>query len=185
MQKKTKSSDDISPLDRLMKILGMVDRKFWVSKGMDDSPLKSVDPTDTEFQDISASFRLTIPSASVDEIHRVENIMLHEGFSVLCHNVQKQVSASGIYANEPLVRLLFHGTNKSALDSVVHQGFLPMLAGTNVGAIYGNGTYFARDASYSDSYACSLPSGQKQVKSEGQPSLNLRLPCTVSCILHI
>jgi poly [ADP-ribose] polymerase 7/11/12/13 len=38
-----------------------------------------------------------------------------------------------------------------------------MLAGTTTGAIYGNGSYFARDAVYSKDYACSLPSGQRKM----------------------
>ena len=47
---------------------------------------------------------------------------------------------------------------------LVLAGFLPLLAGTAVGAIWGDGTYFARDAKYSDGgYANTLPNGQKQM----------------------
>ncbi len=35
--------------------------------------------------------------------------------------------------------------------------------GTTTGAIYGDGTYFARDSSYSLDYALPLASGQKQM----------------------
>ena len=70
-------------------------------------------------------------------------------------------------------------------------GFLPLLAGTATGAIYGDGTYFARDASYSHNYASRLPSGQRQMlvvdvvvgrSTPGQqgmkmcPVVNLRVP---------
>ncbi len=34
--------------------------------------------------------------------------------------------------------------------------------GTAVGAIHGEGTYFARDAKYSDDYACTLANGNKK-----------------------
>ena len=63
-------------------------------------------------------------------------------------------------------RLLFHGTSavEAIVNSVDGHGFLPLLAGTSTGAIWGNGTYFARDAKYSDDYARSLGgSGQKQM----------------------
>lgn len=62
--------------------------------------------------------------------------------------------------------MLFHGT--TAIESIVNStdghGFLPLLTGTAVGGLFGDGTYFARDAKYSDAYARTLPSdtGQKQ-----------------------
>ena len=38
-----------------------------------------------------------------------------------------------------------------------------VLAGTSTGSIWGNGTYFARDARYSNDYARTLASGDKQM----------------------
>ena len=147
-----------------------VERYFWQSeekKGQDNPPIRPVDPMSQEFMAISAMFRLTLPDASVKKIDRVENGQLHEEFCTKRHTVRKDIEKLGECAQEPHVQkeplLLFHGTN--ALDCIVCQGFLPMLAGTNVGAIYGNGAYFARDASYSDIYAHSLPNGLKQVKA--------------------
>ena len=52
----------------------------------------------------------------------------------------------------------------TTVDSIVNAdtiGFQPLLAGTSTGAIYGDGTYFGRDASYSDIFAGVLPTGQK------------------------
>jgi hypothetical protein len=49
------------------------------------------------------------------------------------------------------------------VNSVDGHGFLPMLAGTSTGSIWGNGTYFARDARYSNDYARTLPSGDKKM----------------------
>ena len=62
--------------------------------------------------------------------------------------------------------LLFHGTSavEAIVNLVARHGFLPLLAGTSTGAIWGNGTCFARDAKYSDDYARSLGgSGRKQM----------------------
>jgi hypothetical protein len=62
-------------------------------------------------------------------------------------------------------QILFHGTQ--AVDAIINSddgnGFLPLLAGTSTGALHGDGTYFARDAHYSHTYANTLPNGQKQM----------------------
>ena len=53
------------------------------------------------------------------------------------------------------VRWLFHGTGQENIEHIVNSqatGYLPMLAGSAVGAMWGNGTYFARDAKYSHDY---------------------------------
>ena len=62
-------------------------------------------------------------------------------------------------------QMLFHGTNavEAIVNSVGGHGFLPMLAGTSTGAIWGDGTYFARDAGYSNYYARTLASGDKHM----------------------
>jgi hypothetical protein len=107
----------------------------------------------------------------VDSIHRIENGLLHEMFLLAVTNVEKQArnatQTGTSSALGSLRRELFHGTTPNALQMIINStdgnGFLPLLAGSAVGAIYGDGTYFARDAKYSDSYAQTLPSGQKQM----------------------
>jgi len=161
-----KPADGVS----LQWLLGLDARGCWKSRGragLDDQRLFSVDVRDNEFRAIAKEFLRTLPSASVDAIQRVENGPQHELYSVHRRNVERDVAAVGIRAQGPLVRLLFHGTSESAVESIVNAdtaGFLPLLSGTATGALWGDGTYFARDASYSDAYACRLLSGQKQVK---------------------
>jgi len=46
-------------------------------------------------------------------------------------------------------------TKQETIEHIVNSqatGYLPMLAGSVVGAIWGNGTYFARDANYNHDY---------------------------------
>eukprot|EP00291_Cryptomonas_curvata_P019058 CAMPEP_0172174816 /NCGR_PEP_ID=MMETSP1050-20130122/13879_1 /TAXON_ID=233186 /ORGANISM="Cryptomonas curvata, Strain CCAP979/52" /LENGTH=319 /DNA_ID=CAMNT_0012846843 /DNA_START=27 /DNA_END=981 /DNA_ORIENTATION=- len=62
-------------------------------------------------------------------------------------------------------RWLFHGPGTlndpaqpqqqggDPLQCIVEEGFQPLLAGSRTGAVYGAGTYFARDSAYSDGYA--------------------------------
>ena len=50
---------------------------------------------------------------------------------------------------------LFHDTEQETIDKIVNTqvtGYLPMLSGSEVGAIWGSSTYFARDAQYSHTY---------------------------------
>lgn len=57
-------------------------------------------------------------------------------------------------------RLLWHGSRTVTqppadpiYTCIARDGFKPLLSGTKTGAIWGDGTYFARDASYSHDYA--------------------------------
>ncbi|XP_074973607.1 protein mono-ADP-ribosyltransferase PARP12-like isoform X2 [Phalacrocorax aristotelis] len=55
-------------------------------------------------------------------------------------------------------RLLFHGTNVSHVPAICEQNFDWRICGTH-GTMYGKGSYFARDASYSHDY-CSSHNGR-------------------------
>ncbi|KAH3804246.1 hypothetical protein DPMN_132528 [Dreissena polymorpha] len=57
-------------------------------------------------------------------------------------------------ANE---KILFHGTKPDVIHTACTQNLDIRLAGTNVGAILGNGIYFASTAKMSDSYATPDP----------------------------
>jgi hypothetical protein len=53
---------------------------------------------------------------------------------------------------ERFMRQIFHGTspdNTAAIVKSMTAGYLPYLAGSAVGAIWGDGTYFTHDARYS------------------------------------
>ncbi|XP_033102427.1 uncharacterized protein LOC117105410 [Anneissia japonica] len=48
---------------------------------------------------------------------------------------------------------LFHGTTEESVDDICRENFDFRLSGTRAGAVYGQGAYFARKASYSNHYA--------------------------------
>ena len=50
-------------------------------------------------------------------------------------------------------RRLFHGTQLQYLDPILKQGFDWRISGSSTGTMYGKGSYFARDSSYSTRYA--------------------------------
>ena len=161
------------PGGSIQSLLGLDGRGRWQSRdraGLDANRLFPVADGSEEFRTIADEFSRTLPTMSVDEIERVENGPLHELYSVHRRNVERDVeavkSSLGGVRQGHLVQLLFHGTSEAAVQSIVNSdtaGFLPLLSGTTTGALWGDGTYFARDASYSDAYACRLSSGQKLV----------------------
>ena len=59
-------------------------------------------------------------------------------------------------ANE---QILFHGTPARSVEPIQHQNIDPLLAGSNVGAIWGRGAYFAVEAKHSDNYATASDEG--------------------------
>lgn len=139
--------------DDLAHRLGLNQRVHWQSlgkRGRDTQLLFEV--TTLEHMMVEDMFGRTMPGIVVDKIQRVENGDLHECFGVR----RRQCPVA--------LRVLFHGAgSEEANKSIMENGFQPTLSGTRVGQIYGAGTYFARDASYSHSYASALPSGQRQM----------------------
>ena len=140
-------------------------RDNWAStnkKGTDPNKLFAVGLGSAEFWAIATEFSKTLPQLEIDTIERVENGYQHEMFTVFAKGVEQAVGAQ--YDARTMRRLLFHGTD--AVDLIVNAptaGFLPLLAGSTTGALYGDGTYFARDAQYSHNYARRLATGQRQM----------------------
>ena len=58
-------------------------------------------------------------------------------------------------------RDLFHGTDPKYVDIICKQNLDFRLAGGRFGTLYGQGSYFARDAEYADKFASSDDDGNK------------------------
>ena len=58
---------------------------------------------------------------------------------------------------------LYHGTSSDLVDVIAADNFDFRMAGERVGALYGNGAYFASTAKYSDLYASKDQSGLKSM----------------------
>lgn len=56
---------------------------------------------------------------------------------------------------------LYHGTSPDIVQFIVHDNFDFRIAGSRVGALYGDGSYFATTAKYSDLYASTDEDGCK------------------------
>ncbi|NXL95214.1 PAR12 polymerase, partial [Alectura lathami] len=107
--------------------------------------LIDLDSSSDEYKKVKVDFQRTLPKTVIQRICRVQNPTLWEVYQWQKEQMQK---SNGGKTDE---RFLFHGTSKKHVDAICHQNFDWRICGLN-GTVYGKGSYFARDASYSDNY---------------------------------
>ncbi|NXF24832.1 PAR14 polymerase, partial [Rhodinocichla rosea] len=119
---------------------------------MENEQLKIVElkPDSREYKDVQGRFLQTCQLFRIEKIERVQNQYLWKNYQIKkCEIDKKNVNKN----NE---RLLFHGTSQESLTLINKKGFNRSFAGMH-GASFGNGTYFAVNASYSASDFYSRP----------------------------
>ncbi|XP_052771707.1 protein mono-ADP-ribosyltransferase PARP14-like [Mya arenaria] len=125
--------------------------------------LVEIKPDEKQFKDIEARFMTEVKngqyanspghkydknSMKVVKIERIQNKALYQQYQAKKSFLQEQKPI--LPPNMPLERELWHGTNEAAMDSIICHGFNRSYAGDNAGKPwYGQGVYFASDASYS------------------------------------
>lgn len=72
--------------------------------------------------------------------------------------MKSEMTSNGYDANE---RYLFHGTKGESVEGICKKNFDWRMSGTATGAVYGEGTYFATDASKSHKYTRPDSSGYR------------------------
>ncbi|XP_043953298.1 protein mono-ADP-ribosyltransferase PARP14 [Gambusia affinis] len=110
--------------------------------------LKSSSP---EYKRVKLGFRQTAVQ-TVMKIERVQNIHLRRAYEAQKKKIFEKNKQEGA-ANE---KFLYHGTTEDNCDSIMKTGFNRRFCGQNATA-YGEGTYFAVDASYSSQPTYSRP----------------------------
>ncbi|XP_010155816.1 PREDICTED: poly [ADP-ribose] polymerase 12, partial [Eurypyga helias] len=108
--------------------------------------LIELDKSSEEYNKIKVDFQRTMPKTVIKRIRRVQNPSLWELYQWQKEQMQKR--NGGKAADE---RLLFHGTSKKYVEAICQQNFDWRICGLH-GTVYGKGSYFARDASYSNNY---------------------------------
>ncbi|XP_068694759.1 zinc finger CCCH-type antiviral protein 1-like isoform X2 [Montipora foliosa] len=100
-----------------------------------------------EFKEVEKLFRKSIKkSVEILRIERVQNSFMWEKYQRKKENMSAERKAP---INE---KQLFHGTSPNAVEAICKQNFDWRLHGKNA-TKYGEGSYFALNSSYSDSYA--------------------------------
>ncbi|KAM9629685.1 protein mono-ADP-ribosyltransferase PARP14-like isoform 2-T2 [Morphnus guianensis] len=119
---------------------------------MQNQRLKIVElkPGSREYGDVQERFLNTCQSLKIVKIERVQNPFFWKAYQIKKREMDNK---NGNRNNE---RLLFHGTSKESLTLINTCGFNRSYAGMHA-ANFGNGTYFAVNASYSASDTYSKP----------------------------
>lgn len=102
--------------------------------------------TDFFIASLHGSLEVTITS-----VERLQNLALYQTYAVKKQTMLKDHDHAVNNLGD-IERRLFHGTKADVIPKVEKQGFNRSFAGVN-GVRFGRGVYFARDASYSCSYA--------------------------------
>ncbi|KAI1888560.1 hypothetical protein AGOR_G00186430 [Albula goreensis] len=112
--------------------------------------LVEVPPNTKAYQSIHSMFHQTMSENKVEiiSIQQVQNVFQWDKYQ---RQKQHMQSRSPDQAGS-LERHLFHGTTEDSAKEICQNNFDPRVSGKN-GVVYGQGSYFARDASYSDKYA--------------------------------
>lgn len=108
----------------------------------------SVDPV--EFKKLEQLFRRTMKDyAKIIAINGLQNLGLMEKY---CRKKEKMLAAAAGNHQKVNEKRLFHGTSSDAVEAICKHNFSWRLHGKNT-TNYGEGSYFARDASYSHAFA--------------------------------
>jgi len=163
-------------------------RRLWCSPshmGREDQKAYEVSPESDEFEQVVAAFKaqpretpayLLYPPAEwervqVVRVERIENGAQDEGSTRPYYNSVRRTFADQGIDFEPGIHTCwgFHGADSEALDSIITNpvnGFQPLATGSRNSAVWGSGTYFARDAQYvAGSHFCGQPAtdGSRQM----------------------
>ncbi|XP_052387349.1 protein mono-ADP-ribosyltransferase PARP12-like isoform X1 [Carassius gibelio] len=122
---------------------------YWDKGALDNFTYKIVPLQSTlkEYQRVGAMFSRTLPKSVIRSIERVQNLSLWKVFQWQKEQMNKRNGGSAFDQ-----RYLFHGTDESLIAAICEQNFDWRMCGSH-GTLYGKGSYFARDSSYSDRYA--------------------------------
>uniref|UniRef100_K7FSX6 TCDD-inducible poly [ADP-ribose] polymerase-like n=1 Tax=Pelodiscus sinensis TaxID=13735 RepID=K7FSX6_PELSI len=116
---------------------------------------------DRGFRLIYGLFHKSLPEARYRllQVWRVQNPFLWDKYKRKQSHMSRQMSPEQQRRNE---RHLFHGTSAGAVPAICKHNLDPRLSGKHA-AIYGQGSYFARRASYSHRYAPPSEAGLRHV----------------------
>ncbi|XP_023202322.1 uncharacterized protein LOC111611013 isoform X2 [Xiphophorus maculatus] len=117
----------------------------------EDMKRVQLQPCTPEYRRVKQGFKRTA-NYTIIKIERVQNIHLRRAYEAQKKKIFEKNKQDG-GANE---KFLYHGTTEVNCDSIMKTGFNRRFCGLNA-TLYGEGTYFAVDASYSTNPTYSKP----------------------------
>ncbi|XP_030072766.1 protein mono-ADP-ribosyltransferase TIPARP [Microcaecilia unicolor] len=106
---------------------------------------------DKSYRTVYNLFHKTVPETKfrIVKILRVQNLFLWEKYKRKKEFMSKKMTGLDKIMNE---RHLFHGTSQDVVDGICKHNFDPRVCGKHA-TMYGQGSYFARKASYSHNFS--------------------------------
>ncbi|XP_077123261.1 zinc finger CCCH-type antiviral protein 1-like isoform X3 [Ranitomeya variabilis] len=131
--------------------------KIWDPEAMPEIGCKKVlvSHTSSEFSEIVTSFSKTVSGHEVKRMWRLQNPTLWQVFQWQKEQMKKLNQGRDVKEIRS-----FHGTERTHIETICSQNFDWRICGTH-GTVYGQGSYFARDASYSHNYSTPTSSGTR------------------------
>ncbi|XP_072024947.1 protein mono-ADP-ribosyltransferase PARP14-like [Amphiura filiformis] len=110
-----------------------------------------------EYNDVEQSFKAGYPNANIVQIDRIQNKEIYTQYTARKEQMKARLGME-------TERLLYHGTSQDTVDKINMRGFNRSYCGKNA-VVFGKGTYFARDLSYSaqDRYSQRDANNQKYI----------------------
>ena len=107
--------------------------------------LVPMDPLGREYREIQALFRATMPQATILKIERVQNETLWRHYRDCRRRIKEHFPSAG-------EKKLFHGTRQTS-PQLIYAGDIGFDVGHSRVGMWGRGSYFAVNASYSSGYS--------------------------------
>ncbi|KAI3375716.1 hypothetical protein L3Q82_004024 [Scortum barcoo] len=148
----SKETGQTAKLKRLVNLPDFTLPLYWDNMA-DGEVLKTVSlqPSSAEYWTVKEAFNKTA-CKTVIKIERLQNVHLRRAYEVQKKHISDK-NRTGVGACE---KFLYHGTTQDNCDSIMKTGFNRNFAGQNA-TLYGRGTYFAMNASYSANPTYSKP----------------------------
>ncbi|XP_068136951.1 protein mono-ADP-ribosyltransferase TIPARP [Hyperolius riggenbachi] len=112
---------------------------------------------DKSYRTVYTLFHKTVPETKfrILKIMRVQNLFLWEKYKRKKEFMTRKMTGLDRIMNE---RHLFHGTSQDVVDGICKHNFDPRVCGKHA-TMFGQGSYFARKASYSHNFSKRSPKG--------------------------
>uniref|UniRef100_A0A061R3R0 Poly [ADP-ribose] polymerase 10/14/15 n=1 Tax=Tetraselmis sp. GSL018 TaxID=582737 RepID=A0A061R3R0_9CHLO len=124
----------------------------WTSTDPSHNALVDVATGSEEFHAVAAKFVGDLPSAIVERVQRVENVLLYKSYQGNLQILHERYSVNGqhILTNEQLIKKLWHGTSQTDPEVVVLSSYGTEKCHSSPSCLWGQGNYFSTTSAYVD-----------------------------------
>uniref|UniRef100_UPI0009B3C6CB poly [ADP-ribose] polymerase 14-like isoform X1 n=1 Tax=Monopterus albus TaxID=43700 RepID=UPI0009B3C6CB len=158
MEAKRRVTGQSAKLKRLNNLPDLTLPLYWDNMATGENlKVVTLQPSSPEYQTVEKAFKQTV-TQTVMKIERLQNVHLLRAYQAQ----KKNMSDKNVHCGGAGEKLLYHGTAKNNCIPIMKNGFNRSFAGCN-GTLYGDGTYFAVNASLSVGYSSPAHDGSRSM----------------------